>query len=176
MCIQKLRHLAGLDVLKLVYYSLCQTIVTFCISVWGGAAKTILLQLERSQRAVLKVMNCKPLKYPTTRLHNECKHLTVRKMFVLQTVSRKHRTLQYNPENQNICSSYRFYPNVTFRSALAKPHFRIVAGHLYSTLNEYCGMVFRNINSRPIIISNRKFYRKYLLLILCILFPYARSQ
>lgn len=40
---------------SLVYYALCQSIFTYCISIWGAAPKTLILPQERAQRAVLKI-------------------------------------------------------------------------------------------------------------------------
>ena len=66
---KKLRGSADSKTLKTVYYSLAQSIFTYCIVVWGGAVKTFIMRLERAQRAVLKVMLNKPLRFPTCELY-----------------------------------------------------------------------------------------------------------
>lgn len=47
-----LRHVATTKLLKQIYISLAQSVLSYCISVWGGATKTQFLQLERAQRAL----------------------------------------------------------------------------------------------------------------------------
>lgn len=46
--LKTLKHVADRKVIKLVYFALCQSIVEYCITSWGGAAKTHLINLERS--------------------------------------------------------------------------------------------------------------------------------
>lgn len=75
---KKLRYSADENLLKLIYVALCQSIITYGISVWGSAAKTTMLAAERAQRSVLKVMLLKPFRYPTHSLYAEAKVLTVR--------------------------------------------------------------------------------------------------
>lgn len=49
------RHVAETGALKMMYQALTQSILTFCITKWRGAAKTILLELDRAQRPLLKL-------------------------------------------------------------------------------------------------------------------------
>lgn len=51
---KKLRHVLSSDTLVTVYYALAQSILTYCISIWGAAAITHLLPLERAQRSITK--------------------------------------------------------------------------------------------------------------------------
>lgn len=88
-----LRESASPDTLKMVFYALCQSVIGYCITVWGGATKTSLIRVERAQRAVLKVMLRKPYRYPTNQLYSDCKVLTVRQLFVLQSVLRRHASV-----------------------------------------------------------------------------------
>lgn len=137
---KKLRNSADLDTLKLVYYSLCQSILTYCVTVWGGAVKSCFLPLERAQRAVLKVMTFKPFRYSTAQLYHECKLLTVRQLFVLETICRKHASLKFTIPVTNrrrppkICQAQRY------RSALAARNYSIIGCHLYNTANEQCNI------------------------------------
>lgn len=95
---KSLRHSADRETLNLVYKSLCQTLLLYCIKVWGGAAKTKMLALERAQRAVLKVMLKKPFRFPTDRLYEECGVLRVRQLFILRSVVAKHREVLVTPD------------------------------------------------------------------------------
>ena len=65
---KSLRDSANPDTLKMIFLALCQSVIGYCITVWGGAAKINFLRLERAQRAILKVMSRKSFRYPTTQL------------------------------------------------------------------------------------------------------------
>lgn len=85
-----LRHVADPNVMKMVYYALCQSILEYCISAWGGASKSHLIHLERAQRAVLKVCTFQAYRFPTKRLYEYCEVLTVRQIFILKILLKQH--------------------------------------------------------------------------------------
>lgn len=78
-----LRNIADYTLIRQVYLALCQSTLTYCITSWGGAAKTILLPLERAQRSILKVATLRPYTFPTHELYTSCNVLTVRQLFIL---------------------------------------------------------------------------------------------
>lgn len=96
---KKLRSIAEPSLIKQVYFAICQSILTYCISSWGGIAKTTLLNLERAQRAVLKVSTFRSFLYPTNLLYASCEVLTVRQLFVLSTILKQHSATPYNTEH-----------------------------------------------------------------------------
>ncbi|CAG9125730.1 unnamed protein product [Plutella xylostella] len=53
-----------------------KSILTYCIEVWGGAAQTHLMRLERAQRALLKVAYFLPVLHPTAQLYNKVQVLS----------------------------------------------------------------------------------------------------
>lgn len=53
---KKLRHVTSQELLKHVYIALAQSVMSYCISIWGGATKTKFLDAERAQRCLLKTM------------------------------------------------------------------------------------------------------------------------
>lgn len=65
-----------------VYEALCKSLLTYCITSWGGACGTHMLRLERAQRALLKVATCRPITFPTTDLYRDCEVLTVRQLYI----------------------------------------------------------------------------------------------
>lgn len=71
---RRLRHIPT-TLLKTIYFALCQALLTYCVTTWGGTYKTYLLHVERSQRAVIKVMLNKPFRFPTRELYSELKVL-----------------------------------------------------------------------------------------------------
>lgn len=73
-----------------------QSVLTYCIPIWGGAAKTRMIEVERAQRALLKVMLFKKRRFPTSILYTIINVLSVRKLYVLNSILKKHKTLTYD--------------------------------------------------------------------------------
>lgn len=138
---KSLRESANLDTLKMVYFGLCQSVIGYCITVWGGAYKTLLLKLERAQRAILKVMTRKPYKYRTTQLYSDCKVLTARQLFVLYSVLKMHSSLPRSEQNNR---TY-ILPSTPHRTAFAE--------HQYYTLSS---LIYRKIQKRLNILNLTK--------------------
>lgn len=88
---KSLRQSAPVNVLLLVYKTVCQSSLLYCLSAWGGIVKTALLELEIAQRAVLRVMLQKPYRSPTNDLYKETKVLRVRQLFILKVVTAIHK-------------------------------------------------------------------------------------
>lgn len=131
-----LRNAASLETLKMTYQALCQSIISYCILAWGGAAKTILLPLERAQRAVLKVMAKKIFRYPTSKLYKEVGVLSVRQLFIQHTLTKKHASLTFDPLlYQNKRRSDIVCPSVRHRTVMAKRHYMVISGLLYNRIN-----------------------------------------
>lgn len=98
---KKLRNVATCKLLNQVYFGLAQSILAYCIPVWGGATKGKLLELERSQRSLLKIMYNKPYRYPTKQLYLECKLLSVRKLYILNLLLERHKTVTIDSSFKN---------------------------------------------------------------------------
>ncbi|KAJ8711336.1 hypothetical protein PYW07_008578 [Mythimna separata] len=86
-----LRNVCSMQTRTTVYYSLCQSIISYCLTVWGGTSKTTMLVVERAQRALLKVMSFKDYRYPTDLLYKESKVLSVRKLFIQLLIVSQHK-------------------------------------------------------------------------------------
>ncbi|KAG6448993.1 hypothetical protein O3G_MSEX005813 [Manduca sexta] len=86
-----LRNSANIQIIKLVYFAICQSLLSYCIGVWGGAAKTIMLPLERAQRAVLKTMLYKPFRFSTNALYKEVGVLRVRQLYIHKACVSTHK-------------------------------------------------------------------------------------
>lgn len=134
---KSLRESANLDTLKMVYFGLCQSVLGYCITVWGGACKTLLLILERAQRAILKVMIRKPYRYPTTQLYSDCKVLTVRQLFVLYSVLKKHSSLP--PPNQK--KRTFIPPSTPHRTTFAKHQYLILSSLIYRKVHKHLNIL-----------------------------------
>lgn len=89
---KRLRGSAQSRTLKLVYFALCQSNLSYCASTWGTACKTTTIKLERAQRAVIKVAFQKPYRYPTDQLYKETKLMTVRQLAIEATILKFNKT------------------------------------------------------------------------------------
>ena len=87
------------NILNEVYLALAQSVLLYCITVWGGATKTKLIELERAQRALIKIMYYKNMLYPTNTLYIISDLLSIRKLYIIQAVLKKHKALPYVAEN-----------------------------------------------------------------------------
>lgn len=84
------------NLLNEIYISLAQSVIAYCITIWGGAAKSKFIHVERGQRAVIKIMYFKKITYPTESLYQDSGLLSVRKLYILYTVLKKHKNLPFD--------------------------------------------------------------------------------
>lgn len=96
-----IRHVATKEMLNQIYVALAQSILLYCIRVWGVALKSKFLVVERAQRALIKIMYFKKRDFSTELLYSLSDLLTVRKLFILHTVLWKHTLLPYDPNITN---------------------------------------------------------------------------
>ncbi|XP_045446592.1 uncharacterized protein LOC123654751 [Melitaea cinxia] len=133
---KKLRDVVDLDTLRSVYYALVQSILSYCVVVWGGASKSHMILVERAQRSLLKTMTYSPYRFPTVELYKKCSVLTVRQLFIMQSIVRQH---QYTPYEPSVSSSKRVVRNVIVlpkvRTALARKQSNYLSIYLYNRAN-----------------------------------------
>ncbi|CAK1590642.1 unnamed protein product [Parnassius mnemosyne] len=133
-----MRDVADEKLKKSVYFALAQSLLTYGITSWGGAPKTKMLQLVRTQRAILKVSFSLPYRYPTELLYKELKILTVRQLFIRSTLLKQHALLKYNPSLSR--DKRRFNPvdryHITLSTKLSKRFFCHHGGFLYNKINK----------------------------------------
>lgn len=134
---RKLRSILDHSTLKVVYMSLAQSVLSYCVTSWGAAAKTHMLKIERAQRAVLKVMIRKPIRFPTAELYSICQVPTVRQLFILQTILRKHSQTPFYPHIiNNTRRYYKVCKTESCRTKCAQRHFYYISSTLYNRLNK----------------------------------------
>lgn len=134
---KNLRHVAETKTIDTVYYALVQSILSYCITAWGGVPKTSLLRLERAQRAVLKVSRKLPFLFPTKELYQLCKVLTVRQLFILSTIIRRHSQLPYNPvEILNKRRKHTVCKSRSFKTSFSRRFFCFLGDYLYNKINK----------------------------------------
>lgn len=103
-----LRNAANRTLLRTVYLSICQPVMTYCISVWGGAAITKMIILERAQRSLLKTIYGKSKRFPTKDLYTECKLLSLRKLYISKIILSTHKEVLNSPIYQNLLKARNF--------------------------------------------------------------------
>ena len=129
-----LRHVADGNIIKSVYFSLCQSLIMYCISSWGGTTKTNLIKLERAQRTILKVCTFRPYRYPTFQLYQYCQVLTVRQLFILNTVLKQHSSEPFNPSLYSSKRTNIFSPK-QLSTSFAQRFFMFLGIFLYNRIN-----------------------------------------
>lgn len=132
---RSLRGVADSTTTRMVYESLCQSLLIYCVWVWGGTYKTSLLKLERAQRAVLKTSLSLPFRFPTDELYKTCSVLTVRQLFILYTILKQHSLLFFDTaildkrRKYNVCTTPSF-------SNFSQRSFSFLGCYLYNKLNK----------------------------------------
>lgn len=132
---KSLRYVMSRELLNKIYISLAQSIISYCIPVWGGATASKFLDIERAQRSLLKVMYFKPYRYPTEHLYKLGHLLSVRKLYVLNTVIRVHKTLLFDPSkllSRRIVTVAFSFPR---RTVFAKRQFASQSVYIYNIIN-----------------------------------------
>lgn len=139
---KKLRNVTKGSLIKTVYFSLCQSILTYCIVVWGCAGKTILLKLERAQRSALKVAFNKKFRYPTFDLYSENRLLTVRQLYIQKATLRFHkqalgcmRPSQTAKNLRSIPSRERPWTIPRTKTAFARRFYQHMGPFMYTNIN-----------------------------------------
>lgn len=151
---KNLRHSADRQTLTMTYNALCQSLLEYCIPVWGAANKTDMIKVERAQRAVLKVMNFKPIKYSTTTLYAENKILTVRQLYILKLAVKKHIN---TPLDRNVLSRRRndkVHEIEPCRTKHAQKQYYFISSLLYNKINKNLNIYPLNKHETQIKIKN----------------------
>lgn len=132
-----LRHVADRQIIKMVYDALCQSLTQYCITSWGGAAKSHLIEVERAQRAILKVGAGLPFLYPTVDLFKDWDVLTIRQIFILHTLLKEHSLLPYDPNMyRDKRRKGRVCQTQPCSSAHSRSFFFFLGPYLYNNLNK----------------------------------------
>lgn len=137
-----IRDCASLEIKRTVYIALCQSLIQYCIVIWGGAAKTNIINLERAQCAVLKTLLHKPYRYPTETLYSEASLLSVRKLFILNATSKTHISIHKRKDLSYIQTKRNFrIPTPSVNSSYAQRHPHFLHPYVYNAVNKKCDIV-----------------------------------
>lgn len=131
---KNIRHAGTKDIIKSIYYALCQSLISYCIAAWGGSYKTHMIALERAQRAILKVAYSRPYRYPTHQLYMECDILTVRQLFIRQVIIDKKRTYTLTSVIKKQARRTKGLASIACKTAFAHKHVNFLGNHLYKKI------------------------------------------
>jgi hypothetical protein len=131
-----LRHISDKELLIYIYKTLVQSIVLYCLPVWGGTHKTKLLVLERAQRSILKVLLGKNKRYSTTDVYRDSNVLTVRKLYILNCILKIHKNLKRDHSIIQKRNPYEVIKQLSrTRTNFAKRQFKVASVILYNKIN-----------------------------------------
>lgn len=77
----ELRNILSLKMLKVVYSSLVESIISYGIIIWGSASKSIISNLFIAQKYIIKIIMFKTKRFPTKQLFEEGKLLTLEQLY-----------------------------------------------------------------------------------------------
>ncbi|KAJ8705402.1 hypothetical protein PYW07_011229 [Mythimna separata] len=138
---KKLRDCTPIKILRIIYLGLCQLVLQYGISIWGGAGKSSFMEIERAQRAVLKVMLKKPFRFPTDELYETFPVLRVRQLFILSATLHAHKSVKNRPDYQTLLSKRNFHvplPNANSLLARRCPYYSHIL--IYNNINKSCNI------------------------------------
>lgn len=82
----QLRDILDAHVLKIVYVSLAESIIRYCIVIWGGLYENALGALAVMQNTILKILFKKDALYSTRLLYSELNIFNIRKLYIYETL------------------------------------------------------------------------------------------
>lgn len=138
---KKLRDCTPVDVTRQVYVALCQSILQYCVGVWGSAGKTCFITVERAQRALIKVIVKKPFRYSTDNVYNAFKVLRVRQLYVLNATAKAHKSFLNRPDSTEIATRRVFrlpVPRATSLLTRRSPAF--AHSYTYNKISKLCDL------------------------------------
>lgn len=130
-----LRKISDKQLITYIYTTLVQSILLYCIVIWGGTFKTNFISIERAQRTILKVMLKKNRRYRTAHLYHDADVLTVRKLYILQCllITHKNTTIDLNILQKR--NAYSVIKPKTVRTNFASKQFSAQSVNLYNKVN-----------------------------------------
>lgn len=133
---RNVREVADPKLLKTIYLTLCQSLLTYGIDTWGGAAKSHMIPLERAQRLLLKVSHSLPYHYPTVSLYRDCKVLTVRQLFIHRLIMKYHAQTKGKANNSGKRRHYQIFTTKKFNNSFTQNFPCFLGSYLYNKVNK----------------------------------------
>ena len=126
-----LRGILSYEVLRMVYFSLCQSLLLYGILVWGNTSEFILRGLSVAQNIVIKIILKKHPRFATLALYDEFRVLNLKQLFLLNACIHLYRI---NCTNYNL----HYYPTrISSRTNIILPRIKT---ELYSRHAQIVGL------------------------------------
>lgn len=87
----------NLQQLKILYFALVQSHLSYGIIAWGGLTNVYFKKLEVMQKWILKIIFKKGYLYPTNQLYEECRLLDVRQLYCQSLLINQYKQRNFNP-------------------------------------------------------------------------------
>lgn len=153
---KSLRDIADQSLVKSIYIALCQSVLTYGISVWGGSCRTHMIEIERAQRLILKVCFFRPRLYATDKLYHECKLLSMRQLYILALILKKHSLEVYtqNYLNANKRLNFKVCHTKRAHTITINRFFEFQSGRLYNMVNRKLNLFNKTKRECKILITD----------------------
>ncbi|KAH9640947.1 hypothetical protein HF086_003037 [Spodoptera exigua] len=127
---KNLRQVANHKLAIQTYRALCECLIRYCVCVWGGACKSHLITVEKTQRALLKIIMFLPYRHPTSDVYAKADVLSVRRLFILEALRRFHKlTVPLSPPPSKRVDRL---PIPFVRSSFARRQYDVIAPTIYN--------------------------------------------
>lgn len=132
---KRLRNVCDLQLMRYIYKTLVQSLLLYCISVWGGTFKTKFVSIERAQRSILKIMLGKSKFYSTEKIYKDTDLLTVRQLYILQCTLKVHKNNALDITILSKRTHYNVIKTDTVGTTFAAKQFVTQSARLYNKIN-----------------------------------------
>lgn len=92
----ELRQVVPTGILKIIYKSLVESVLSYGITAWGASCSNNLYPLMITQKYIIKVMLFKKKLYATHKLFNEAKLLNIRQLYIRNIIRFSYKNPMYN--------------------------------------------------------------------------------
>lgn len=98
----QIRDILSRENLRMVYFSLAESLIRYCILIWGGLYQESLKALNIIQRGILKILFKKDRKHSTEALFSEVEVMTVRQLYVCSCLMWMYRNNNGSNDEQSV--------------------------------------------------------------------------
>lgn len=131
-----LRDITDKQLITYIYTTLVQSILLYCIPIWGGTYKTKFISIERAQRVILKVMLHKKKRYSTNKLYSDANVLTVRQLYILQCILKTHKSIIIDPNKLKKRKQHSVITKLVSKTVAVSKQYSFQSIKLYNRINK----------------------------------------
>lgn len=137
----ELRNIVNENLLMKIYFALTQSLLNYGIIGWGACSNYIIDKVDKAQKLNLKIIKRKPMRFSTENLFQICKVLTIRKLYIKQTIIHMTKHLNEMPlvssDRQIRKAAAKGIFQVSYKStAFTRKHFSALAPRIFNSLPE----------------------------------------